>query len=65
MELTLIQVAQITQKDDDVPASGRSPKRLKSLFKNLVLKAQQKPTPQVVGSLKRAAAAARGSMIAT
>ena len=52
VELTLIQVAQITQKDDDVPASGRSPKRLKSLFKNLVLKAQQKPTPQVVGSLK-------------
>ena len=60
VELTLIQVAQITQKDDDVPASGRSPKRLKSLFKNLVLKAQQKPTPQVVGSLKRDDAAARG-----
>ena len=61
VELTLIQVAQITQKDDDVPASGRSPKRLKSLFKNLILKAQQKPTPQVVGSLKRDDAAARGS----
>ena len=61
VELTLIQVAQITQKDDDVPASGRSPKRLKSLFKNLVLKAQQKPTPQVVGSLKRDDDAARGS----
>ena len=61
VELTLIQVAQITQKDDDIPASGRSPKRLKSLFKNLVLKAQQKPTPQVVGSLKRDDAAARGS----
>ena len=52
VELTLIQVAQITQKDD-VPASGRSPKRLKSLFKYLILKAQQKPTPQVVGSLRR------------
>ena len=52
VELTFIQVAQITQKDD-VPASGRSPKRLKSLFKNLILKAQQKPTPQVVGSLRR------------
>ena len=52
VELTLIQVAQITQKGD-VPASGRSPKRLKSLFKNLILKAQQKPTPQVVGSLRR------------
>ncbi|WP_449034151.1 DNA polymerase III subunit gamma/tau [Prevotella sp.] len=52
VELTLIQVAQITQKDDDVPASGRSPKRLKSLFKNLIVKAQQKLTQQVVGSLK-------------
>lgn len=52
VELTLIQVAQITQKEDDIPASGRSPKRLKSLFKNLILKAQLKPTPQVVGSLK-------------
>ena len=52
VELTLIQVAQITQNEDDIPASGRSPKRLKSLFKNLILKAQQKPTPQVVGSLK-------------
>ena len=52
VELTLIQVAQITQKEDDIPASGRSPKLLKSLFKNLILKAQQKPTPQVVGSLK-------------
>ena len=61
VELTLIQVAQITQKDDDVPASGRSPKRLKSLFKNLILKAQQRPTPQVVGSLKRDNDAARGS----
>ena len=61
VELTLIQVAQITQKEDDIPASGRSPKRLKSLFKNLILKAQQKPTPQVVGSLKRDDDAARGS----
>ena len=29
VELTLIQVAQITQKEDDIPASGRSPKRIK------------------------------------
>ncbi len=64
VELTLIQVAQITQKDDDVPASGRSPKRLKSLFKNLILKAQQKPTPQVVGSLKRDDDTVRSSNVA-
>ena len=64
VELTLIQVAQITQKDDDVPASGRSPKRLKSLFKNLILKAQQRPTPQVVGSLKRDDDTVRSSNVA-
>lgn len=60
VELTLIEVAQITQKEDDVPASGRSPKRLKSLFKKLIMKAQNKPTLQVVGSLKRANAASQG-----
>ncbi len=52
-ELTLIEVAQLTQPEDaDVPASGRSPKRLKSLFKNLVISAQQKTAQQVVGSTK-------------
>ena len=60
VELTLIEVAQITQKEGDVPASGRSPKRLKSLFKKLIMKAQNKPTLQVVGSLKRANAASQG-----
>lgn len=37
VELTLIRVAQITQPDDDTPGAGRSPKRLKSLFKNIVM----------------------------
>ena len=36
VELTLIEVAQITQPDDDVPSSGRSPKRLKTLFRKLM-----------------------------
>ena len=31
-EITLIQVAQITQPEDEAPGAGRSPKRLKSLF---------------------------------
>lgn len=35
VELTLIQVAQITQADDEDGVAGRSPKRLKSLFKQL------------------------------
>lgn len=37
VELTLIRVAQITQPDGDTPGAGRSPKRLKSLFKNIVM----------------------------
>lgn len=41
VELTLIEVAQITQKDDDVPSAGRSPKRLKTLFKLLAPSHQQ------------------------
>ena len=36
VELTLIEVAQITQPDDAAGAAGRSPKRLKTLFKNLI-----------------------------
>lgn len=37
-ELTLIQVAQITQPDDaDDGAAGRSPRRLKTLFSNMML----------------------------
>lgn len=45
VELTLIQVAQITQ-EDDTPSAGRSPKRLKSLFKKLVKNVQVKVAPQ-------------------
>lgn len=50
VELTLIQVAQLTQPDDaDVPA-GRSPKRLKSLFQNLLRQAQQKKVARQGGT---------------
>lgn len=48
VELTLIQVAQITQPEEDTPAAGRSPKRLKTLFKNIVRQVQsKKAAPQV------------------
>ena len=40
VELTLIQVAQITQPEDDAAGSGRGPKQLKTLFKNIVRQAQ-------------------------
>ena len=47
VELTLIEVAQITQPDD-TPSAGRRPRRLKSLFKNLIQQTQQpKRAPQV------------------
>ncbi len=36
VELTLIQVAQITQPEDASDSAGRSPKRLKSLFKYII-----------------------------
>ena len=35
VELTLIEISQVTQPDDEGAASGRGPKRLKSLFKRL------------------------------
>ena len=51
VELTLIEIAQITQADDSVSA-GRSPKRLKSLFKNLIQQSSQPKTaaPQVAAA---------------
>jgi len=50
VELTLIEIAQITQPDDTV-GSGRKPRRLKSLFKHLTQSAQpQKAAPQVAAA---------------
>ena len=52
VELTLIEVAQVTQPEDDSGSSGRSPKRLKSLFKNLIIP-QPKAAIQVAHEEKR------------
>ena len=50
VELTLIEIAQITQPDDSV-GSGRKPRRLKSLFKQLTSTVQpQKAAPQVAAA---------------
>ena len=50
VELTLIEVAQLTQPDDAV-GSGRKPRRLKSLFKQLIQQPQpKKAAPQVVAA---------------
>ena len=49
VELTLIEVGQITQPEDkDVPSAGRTPHRLKSLFRKIV--AQLKPANQGAGA---------------
>lgn len=49
VELTLIQVGQITQPEDkDVPSAGRTPHRLKSLFQKLI--APLKPVVQGAGA---------------
>ncbi|MBR1464121.1 MAG: DNA polymerase III subunit gamma/tau [Prevotella sp.] len=51
VELTLIQVAQITQEEDS-PAAGRCPKRLKTLFKRNSQSVQPKAAQQVVAERK-------------
>ena len=55
VELTLIEVAQLTQPED-APASGRKPRRLKSLFKNLMapLSSQQGGRPSTQPEVKTA-----------
>lgn len=50
VEITLIRVAQITQPDDEDASVGRSPKRLKSLFKKLIAASQQKTVQQVAAA---------------
>ena len=51
VELTLIEVAQIQQSDDD--GVGRGPKKkLKSLFKNIMSAVQSNSAPQVAGTVQ-------------
>ena len=62
VELTLIEIAQITQADDGT-SSGRQPRRLKNLFKNLMAapspkkvaqpstQPEMKPAPQVAAAV--------------
>ena len=57
VELTLIEVAQITQPED-APGSGRQPRRLKSLFKKLMQQPQPKQEAQQVAPAPTATSAA-------
>lgn len=49
VELTLIEVCQLTQPADEGASSGRSPKRLKTLFKKIMASRQQ-VAPQVAAA---------------
>ena len=61
VELTLIEIAQLTQPDDAGAGSGRKPRRLKSLFKQLVAstpaKGQQAAPQPEVKTVRQVAAA--------
>ncbi len=62
VELTLIEVAQITQPDEGA-GSGRKPRRLKSLFKHLIQQSQPKEaTPQVVAAKSGESDSSRSSI---
>ena len=52
VELTLIEIAQITQPAEDGASAGRKPRKLKSLFKTLIQQSQPKKTtaPQVAAA---------------
>ena len=53
VELTLIEIAQITQPDEG-PSAGRRPRRLKSLFKQLMQQPQPKQAAPQVAAAKPA-----------
>ena len=52
VELTLIQIAQITQPAEDGASAGRKPRRLKSLFKTMIQQSmpKKKTAPQVAAA---------------
>ena len=55
VELTLIEIAQITQPDDADASAGRRPRRLKSLFKQLMQQSQRTTAaPQVAAAETKA-----------
>lgn len=53
VELTLIEIAQITQPEDDAAGAGRSPKQLKTLFQKLLRQVQPERGAQVAPVAQR------------
>ena len=54
VELTLIEIAQITQEEDSEGAGRRPARRLKTLFKKLVTNTRKQPAQQVAASGEKA-----------
>lgn len=54
VELTLIEIAQITQPAEDGVSAGRKPRRLKSLFRTLIQQSKPKTTAPQVAAAKPA-----------
>lgn len=55
VELTLIEVAQITQEDKDTPSAGRKPRRLKSLFHNIIVQSRPMTAAKQVAAVVKPA----------
>ena len=53
VELTLIEIGQITQPEDDAAGAGRSPKQLKTLFQKLLRQVQPERGAQVAPVAQR------------
>ena len=53
VELTLIEISQITQPEDDAAGAGRSPKQLKTLFQKLLRQVQPERGAQVAPVAQR------------
>ena len=65
VELTLIQIAQITQPAEDGASVGRKPRRLKSLFKTLMQQQKPKTTAPQVAAAKPAVSTSKAGEIAS
>ena len=65
VELTLIEIAQITQPAEDGASAGRKPRRLKSLFKTLIQQSKPKTTAPQVAAAKPAVSSSKAGNIAS
>ena len=65
VELTLIEIAQITQPAEDGASAGRKPRRLKSLFKTLIQQSKPKTTAPQVAAANPAVSSSKAGHVAS